>query len=403
MTFLKNYNLDKVNSYIFGLYGLFISLSVSISGFLAYLMLIILLINGNLKEKISELKSNPFIYAVIGFVVIHFLGLLWTDDLSWAYKTIKREWKLLFIVFFMMIVRKEHFKYYLKCFIVGMSISEVVSYAIWFGIIPPFMNATLEMPSPFIKHLNYTVYLAMAIYLLLHFVVLEYRLHNKQKWFVIVFVITMVINLFITGGRAGQIAFIVLLMVLSFSLIREHFKISVALVLGGLFSIVIAYNTSSLFFDRANKAVNEIVHFTKDHNTSVGTRIALAINTFELIKQNPFLGVGTGDLLIEYEKVNTKSQYKTPVMHPHNMYLLMLAEFGLVGLIVLLSLFYSKVKIAFLIDDEFKNMRFAFSALFFVILFSNSYLYTHHTMVLYIFFSAFLFKVPDFKAIKIKE
>lgn len=385
------YNLSQINSYIFGLYGLFISTSVSISSFLAYLMLLIFLIEGNYKEKFSQIKSNPFAYAIIAFVVLHFLGLFWTENFEGAQDILKREWKLLFIVLFMMVVQKEHIRYYLELFIVGMSVSELVSYAIWFEIIPPFMYASLEMPTPFMRHLSYNIYLALAIYLLLHFLIFDNKLNRKGKIIGFFFLLTMSINMFITGGRAGQVAFLVLLSVLVYSLMKKHLKIALLISLGAIFGVIIAYYTSPVFFDRTNKAFYDIVNFKKEHNTSVGTRMALAINTLEVIKNHPLIGVGTGDLLAEYAKVNEVSHYKTVVMHPHNMYLLILAQFGLVGIVVFLYLFYIKIKIASKIQDELQNFRFAFIIMFLVIMLSNSYLYTHHTMVLYMFFASFLF------------
>lgn len=388
---LAKYNLSLINSYIFGLYGLFISTSVSISSFLAYLMLLIFLIEGNYKEKFFHIQSNPFVYAIMAFVGLHFLGLLWTEDFEGAKNILKREWKLLFILLFMMVVKKEHIRYYLELFIVGMSISELVSYAIWFEVIPPFMYATLEMPTPFMRHLSYNIYLALAIYLLLHFLIFDNKLTNKSKMIGLFFLLTMSINMFITGGRAGQIAFLILLSVMVYSLIKQNFKIALLICLGAILGVIIAYYSSPVFFERTNKAFYDIVNFEKEHNTSVGTRMALAINTLELIKGHPFLGVGTGDLLTEYEQINNVSRYKTPVMHPHNMYLLVLAQFGILGFLILVFLFYSKYKIALWKNDEWQNFRFAFIIMFLAIMLSNSYLYTHHTMVLYIFFTSFLF------------
>lgn len=385
------YNLSRINSYIFGLYGLFISMSVSISSFLAYLMLLIFLIEGNYKEKFSHIKSNPFVYAIIAFVVLHFLGLLWTEDFEGAKNILKREWKLLFIILFMLIVQKEHVRYYLELFIVGMSISELVSYAIWFQIVPPFMYATLDMPTPFMRHLSYNIYLALAIYLLLHFLIFDYKLSFRNKLIGLFFLLTMSINMFITGGRAGQIAFLILLSIMVYSLIKQHFKVALLICLGAISGVIIAYYSSPIFFDRTNKVFSDITNFEKEHNTSVGTRMALAINTLELIKRHPFFGVGTGDLLTEYAQINDSSRYKTPVMHPHNMYLLILAQFGIIGLFILGFLFYSKYKIALSKNDEWRNFRFAFIIMFGVIMLSNSYLYTHHTMVLYMFFTSFLF------------
>lgn len=385
------YNLSRINSYIFGLYGLFISTSVSISSFLAYLMLLIFLLEGNYKEKFSHIKSNPFAYAIIAFVVLHFLGLLWTEDFEGAKNVLKREWKLLFTLLFMMIVKKENVWYYIKMFIIGMSVSELVSYAIWFEIIPPFMHASIENPTPFMLHLSYNVYLALSIYLLLFFIIFDKKIEKKQKIILFIFLVTMSINMFITGGRAGQIAFFVVLLVLVFSLIKENIRIALMIFSGAILAFTLAYHSSPLFFERVNLVLQNIVDFEQNHNTSVGTRMALAINTLEIIKNHPFIGVGTGDLLAEYAKVNEVSQYKTVVMHPHNMYLLILAQFGLVGIVVFLYLFYVKIKIASRIQDELQNFRFAFIIMFLVIMLSNSYLYTHHTMVLYMFFASFLF------------
>lgn len=392
MRFCLGIDSSDINSRIFGLYGLFISVSVSVSSFLAYLLLILFLVNGDFKKKLLELKKNPFIYAVIGFVALHFLGLLWTEDFQWAQGVLKREWKLVFILLFMMIVKKEHIRYYLKMFILGISISELVSYLIWFEMIPPFMYATVENPTPFMKHLSCNIYLAITIYCLLFFVLFDRALEQKEKFFMIFFMVTMSINMFITGGRAGQIAFLILLFFLIATLIKHHLKKAFLILLLTIASFTIAYQTSPLFQDRINKAMYEVENFKNDHNTSVGTRIALALNSIELIKQNIFFGVGTGDLLLEYNKVNERSHYKTPVMHPHNMYLLMSIQFGLLGLFVLLSLFGTKIKIAFELQDEFRNFRFAFIVLFLVVMLSNSYLYTHHTMVLYMFFSAIFFR-----------
>lgn len=389
---LQKYDLSLINSRLFGLYGLCISVSVSLSSFLAYLMLFLVLLQGDLKDKWFEIKSNLFIYAVLAFVLLHFLGLAWTEDFEWAQTVLKREWKLVFIVLFMMIVKKEHFKYYIKMFIIGMSISEFVSYLIWFQIIPPFMYATVENPTPFMKHLSYNIYLAISIYFALWIILFDKSINYFQRSIMAIFLLTMTINMFITGGRAGQIAFLLLFFTLMVKVAKTHLRKALILLIIIISTFVMAYHTSPLFFERVNKAINEVMHFERDHTTSVGTRIALMINSVELIKQNILYGVGTGDLLQEYAKINEKSKYRTPVMHPHNMYLLMMIEFGIIGLFVLLFLFATKIKISCLIEDEFQNFRFGFIVLFLVVMLSNSYLYTHHTMVLYIFFTSFLFK-----------
>ena len=388
----RQYNLSLYNSYLFGLYGLFISVSVSISSFLAYLMLLLFIVQGNFKTHFLKIKNNFFVYAVLWFVFLHFLGLLWTEDFIWAQNVLKREWKLIFILLFMMIIKKEHFNYYLKCFILGMTFSEIVSYAIWFEIIPPFMYAAKNgMYTPFMWHLSYNIYLAVAISLVLHFLIHDKQLDKIKQIILSFFFLTMTINMFITGGRAGQIAFLVMLFVMAYTFFKTHFKLAIGILSIVSISLILAYSASDLFSKRVDLAIHEVKTFEENHKTSVGYRIALTLNMFELIKQHPFIGVGTGDMLQEYAKVNEKSLYKTPITQPHNMYILILVEFGLLGFITLLALFYAKTKIALSINDDLRNIRFAFIVMFLVVMLSNSYLYTHHTMVLYIFFTSILF------------
>lgn len=396
-TLLKESNLSAINSYLLAFYGMFISLSNSVASLLSVLILLIFLFEGDFKNKFSKVKHNSFIYAIVAFVLLHFIGLLWTEDFLWAFKTISREWKLLFIILLMMVAKKEDIFKYLKFFLLGMGISEVVSYAIWFKLIPPFMHATAYNPTPFMKHLSYNIYLAVAISILVYFLILHKETQYKQKFimFIFIFIITMTVNMFITGGRSGQVAFLAMIIIMALFLFKKNIKIAFILLIGLFVSFIFAFNMSTIFHNRTTLAINTVSNFDANLNTSVGIRIALAINSWELIKKNPLLGVGTGDLLREYEKVNASSQYKTPVMHPHNMYLLVLSEFGLVGFSVFLWMFYTQLKVAFTINDDLKSFRFAFIGMFLIIMLSNSYLYTHHTMVLYMFFSSFLYQLDD--------
>ena len=81
-------------------------------------------------------------------------------------------------------------------------------------------------------------------------------------------------------------------------------------------------------------------NYEVNKNTPVGLRINFAVNTFELIKISPIFGIGTGDFPDEYKKIN---QIKSPEAHitsqPHNMYLLIFAQVGVLGLTVFLWFF----------------------------------------------------------------
>ena len=81
---------------------------------------------------------------------------------------------------------------------------------------------------------------------------------------------------------------------------------------------------------------------------SVGLRINYSINSFDVIKKHPIIGVGTGDFPVEYSKINQINSPALPnTTNPHNMYTLILMQLGLVGLISMLSIFYYQIKLSF--------------------------------------------------------
>jgi O-antigen ligase len=201
--------------------------------------------------------------------------------------------------------------------------------------------------------------------------------------------------MFITGGRAGQIMFFSMIAILIFQFFNnEKIKalISVAILIPGIFFT--AYQTSSIFEARVNSVISDITMFSDNQYTSTGLRITFAVNSWEIIKKNPFIGVGSGDFPAEYKKVNLINTPSLPnATNPHNMYVLILVQLGLIGLVSLLSIFYFQIKQSFLNKNRLRrDLGLALPLLFLVIMFSDSYLLGHYTTLMYIFFSSFLYK-----------
>ena len=96
---------------------------------------------------------------------------------------------------------------------------------------------------------------------------------------------------------------------------------------------------------------------------------------------------------------------KTPHMNnatnPHNMYILVTTQLGTLGLVSFLSIFYFQFLKAFNSTNRLlSDIGFAMPIMFLVIMLSDSYLLGHFTTLMYIFFSAFLYK--DFENSKIQ-
>lgn len=390
---------DILTSYLLMGLAFSISTSVAATNLILFLLVLVFLWEREYKARFSSIKNNPFVYIILAFVLMHLIGCLWSEDLAMAGETLSRVKKLLYLPFLMMFVKREHVWYYLQAFVLGMMLSEILTYLVWLDILPLFMYATNEMPAPLMKHTYYTPYVAMASALLIYFLLYKKHKTNVQKIVTVFFLSTMLLNLFITGGRGGQVGFFVLFFVLMLYYFKgKLLKGMMAFSVMSIILLSLAYQFIPLFESRADKAVYEVTHFTPGkQTTSLGIRLALNKNYFEVFKENPWLGVGTGDYIDAYKKVNQKSEYKTMITHPHNMYLLIFVQLGLVGGMIFLALFTYQLLYGFKIKDDLRVFRIAFPLFFLAIMSVNWYLYTFNTMFLFIFFSAILYHRFDKK------
>ena len=399
---IGSFNLDKTYQYLLTSLAFLMPLTVFGGNLIIVIICVLWLFSGNYKSKFNQIINNKLIKASILFYLIHVIGMLWSEDLSWGLHMLHKMWYflLLFPILYT-IVRKDYIRSYISAFLLAILITEVCSYLVWFEIIEPFKNATVENPTPFMNHISYNPILALAIYLVLHEIFFNKKITNFVFSLYSFFAISMIVNMFITGGRAGQVAFFAMLVVLIIQILdKQRIKslITIFIVIPGIFFT--AYQGSDLFQKRVNLAFNQALEYQPGSNNSIGYRITYALNSWELIKENPIIGVGTGDFPVEYKKIN---QIKTPIMfsmggmqtttNPHNMYILIFSQLGVIGLISMLSIFYFQIKLSINSSNRFiRDVGITLPLLFLVIMWSDSYLLGHYTTLVFIFFSSFLYK-----------
>ena len=388
---------DAVASSLLILFGISLPLSVATNNILGVLMILFWLYKQEYAFTWRIVRNSKVSMAVLLFIALHAVGLLWTEDMAWGLHMLSKEWKFLLIPIMMTFVKREHIRYYISAFLFSMSISEILSYMVWLEVIPPIHKATVYDPTPFMHHTSYNPFLAFAIYLVGYFIFFDKSLSKTQKTVLGLFFVAMSINMFITGGRAGQVGYIVVVLILFFQFFNtQPFKAILlsVLLLGSVFTI--AYYNSKVFHDRMNLVISNIANFKKDKNTSVGLRINFVINTCRMIEANPIFGVGTGDYKNTYIELSNKYSPGTlPTTQPHNMYLLEMSTLGIFGLFGLLYLLYTQLVFAYKEPNHFKSHTgAALPLLFFVLMFSDAYLLGHFTTMLFIYFSSFLYR-PD--------
>ena len=393
---LDNINLNQIYQYLLLILAFLMPLTVFGANFIIVIICVLWIFSGDYKSKYKLIIQSKFLIASIIFFFLHVVGLLWTEDLKWGLHIVHKMWYfLLLLPVLYSIVQKKYIRKYIAIFLLGVTVSEITSYLIWFEIIPPFKYATVLNPTPFMSHISYNPILAFAIYLLSHELFFNKQLSKLKLIGYSFFAITMSFNMFITGGRAGHVMYFVMISILIFQFFNFQ-KIK------SIFAIVIiipaifftAYQYSAFFHHRVDLAVKNVLNYNNDINSSVGLRITYTINSWEVIKDNPIIGVGTGDYPGEYKKINSKNTPDQPkTTNPHNMYILVLTQLGLIGFVSFLSIFYYQIKESFYGAERYiRDIGVTLPVLYLIIMLSDSYLLGHYTTLMYVFFSSFLYR-----------
>jgi O-antigen ligase len=276
-----------------------------------------------------------------------------------------------------------------------MTVSMGLSYLVWFNLIQ-IKHATPANPTPFISHIVYGPFLAFATYIALHEILFT-NIGLTKKAALAILACLMIGNLTLTLGRTGHVVFFALIILLTFQHFRKQyfraflvsFLLAVSLFSGG-------YYLSPAFQQRINLTVDNLTDFkATKKQSSVGERLTFLINSLELTRKNLLIGVGTGDYVQEYKKLNAQNSpaYRA-TDNPHNQYLRVSSQLGLLGLIVFLSIFYYLIQNSLTTNYRFSNLHIAFPIFYLIIFLGDSYLQTNTTTLLFASFGGFLSKTP---------
>ncbi len=233
-----------------------------------------------------------------------------------------------------------------QAFLASMAITLTLSYMVWlqvdlvaFGVVSDGEYAISSNPTVFKKHITHNFFMAIALYfwlLALGCRVKEGRYCQPKNlvWVIIyaVLVVAAFINLFaMVDGRTGWVVFGVIPLV--FGIQRFGLKGLVAGAAATLIILGTAYFTVDNVQQRIDKGIQEVSDFRtgEDQKSSVGERMMLQISGGQAFADAPLLGHGIGGVR------NAVAPYASefgaePFQNPHNQYLLLLIQGGILGL-----------------------------------------------------------------------
>jgi len=352
-------------------YAFLLPLSKAGINIVSALMIILFLFDKNIKKYITMLISNKIIIAILLFLSFSVISLLWTNDISNGLKELKTYFHFFPIIIFIIYLKEEQIFSLISAFLLAVFISEIFSYGVFFELWI-VGNATPSNPSPFMHHIQYSMLLAFSSLLLLNKLFFETNIKLRILYFI--YFITVTVNLFINGGRTGQMAFIISIFILGFLNVKNKILAFISILLITIIILVTAYNTSPVFYSRTNLASAELTKlFTNSKDKfdgSLGNRVAIWIESKRLMKENPIIGTGIGcELSSLVDTIDINSKKYTAIIginHYHNNYISYMVQLGLIGLILYLNIFYQIYKLS-IKNKELSNIKYIFLSIFSIV------------------------------------
>jgi O-antigen ligase len=380
-------NFFKNLSQIFAIITAFV-LPLSTAALMSFFLATVFctLLAGDWQEKYLILRRNPLALMFILFFSLFLVGLSYTtvpppDALHTLIKYSK------FLLGFFLFSTFQHEKtvvYAFTAFLFTATITLLFSllkfFADW-----DLLHRFISDSGVFKDHIFTGFLLAFSSYC---YAVLAFSV--KKGWrcfFILLFLVAVYDVLFINLGRSGYVVLFSLLLLLAW----QQFSWK------GLFTgiLVSIFLLSGLFFLPANfkdrlslvhREINQYHHGNFD--TSVGLRLEFYKNSLKLLAKHPWIGTGTGSFSQNYFNLAEDKQFAT--QNPHNEYLNIAVQFGLVGVVVLLALFFVHWRQSFHLIGI--RRRFAQAVLTTIVVGSvfNSWLMDVSQGCFYVFFTALL-------------
>ncbi len=399
-------NLDRLANYSFVVYGFLLPLSRAAISFFSILIFAVWIQKIIRTKDFSIFKEKPVFFFLL-FLIFSTISILWTNPLyiDNAIDILRKYMYLWAFLAYAAIIEKKYAKYAIKTFIVGLAISSLISYGVFFEFIS--LHGVLpQNPSPIMHHIVYSIFLAIGAAFLLHRI-LNNNLNKGRRFFDLFLFILLSGNLFLINGRTGQIAFIAAVGVVVYLYYRFSLK---SLILLGflLFSILFsAYHLSDNFNYRVKATIKNTIDAVENDNyfESVGQRIGTWIISEEMIKKKPLLGYGIGSEMpafYKYTKTDRKYRFYTELgfPHMHNQYLQILLQTGVMGLgifvLFLVFLFRSPTT-----NRQIRDIKYIFLTIFILGFFAEPLIsHRNFSMGLFAFLSGIVLVFSKEKAVE---
>jgi O-antigen ligase len=335
--------------------GFSIPVSVALDNLLVALLLLLWLAGGRYREKLSAIRGNPVALLACAVFALYVVGATYSaGGHSDVLHTLdKASIFLLLPIMITLFPEAKTRDRALQAFIAALTITLVLSFLVWCGFMP---ESSLIKGEPanavvFKKHITHSLFMAFAAFL---FAVLAHSAVSRimKMLFGVMAALAAFNVFFMVHGRTGQLVLFALLFYYLFWCFRWR-GLLIAAATGACIVSAAYLMPSSSLHQRAALALQEAGNWQPGvaSSSSVGQRLEFYRNSLKIVREHPFLGVGTGGFPAAYAR-QVEGTAMGATRNPHNEYLMVAVQLGLPGLVLLLALFWAQWRLAARLPDR---------------------------------------------------
>jgi O-antigen ligase len=369
--------------------GVSLPLSTSGTSILLGAILLLWIAGGEYRVKFQILRRHPLAVAALALFGLYVLGLSYGKPSGRVAFDVSH---FLLLAIFITLFRDEAMRRFaLKGFLAAAILLMALSYLAWFSLLPPIDFLHVKPGSPLViqDRITYSFFMALAAYI---FIVHAFFSRSvPERLIYALLAVPAVLNVFMIESKTAHV---VLPIMIGYFLIRQwRWKGAAAFFIGiAMIATAIYHIPVSAPHQRIAEAVKEFKQWQPDigDETSTGHRLEFYRYSLKIIRDHPFFGVGVGNLKGAFESRVKNQGIATD--NPHNEYLLVTVQLGLIGLAALFYLFYTQWRLAPMLPTKREEIMARGVVLAFIVacLF-NSFLTDYDEGIFFIWISGLLF------------
>jgi O-antigen ligase len=341
------------------LLGFSIPVSVLLDNVLFGLIVLYWIAGGQYRDKLAAIRGNPVALLALALYFLHLLGSLYSIGTARdVLEALAKASRLLLIPALIFLLREPVWRERgIAAFLASMLVTLVLSYLLWLDVLSGkgWLKGMPLDPVAFKAHITHNVFMAFAAFLLAQGALDAAT--RPGRIVLAALCAAMVANvLLMVPGRTG----IVVLLVLFVYFLCRRFRLKglafAGIALGALAAVVLV-SPESMLHQRVMLADEEYRQWRAGvppaPTSSVGLRLELLRDTLEIIDSHPVFGVGTGGLAQAFAR-RVADPGAGGMHNPHNEILMMIAQFGVAGLVLLAGLFATQWRLAARLPGHFE-------------------------------------------------